>query len=135
VTSSGTTITLANAFRSRTQLLLAIGAIAIAATALVLAATVALNLAASPAAPLSVDGPQTHELLQQHVVRENSSITAPVPYEDFGQRQLVAPAPYADFGQRQLLAPAPYADFGQRQMVAPAPYEDFGQRHRPASGD
>jgi hypothetical protein len=44
--------------------------------------------------------------LHQHVLRENGSAPAVVPYPDYGQRQRLAPAGTG--------------------------YEDFGQLHRPA---
>jgi len=104
MTSLGT-LTLGKGFANRSQLIVAIGGIAIAAAAIVAALSVALGMVASPAVPgvddslnpnqlqryvreyaPGVDGSLNPNQLQRYV-REYAPGAAPAPGQDFGERQ------------------------------------------------
>jgi hypothetical protein len=142
MSTTNATMTVRSGFKDRRQAFTAFIAITLVAVAMVIAVGAALRGATVPAAPAVEGNALVHEMLRQHLLRENSvapAVTAP----DWFQRHSLAPAqpaPAELFRQHLLRenstgpAAAPYADYGLRQRVVPAGtgYEDFGQRHRPA---
>jgi hypothetical protein len=127
----GNSMTIGSAFKSRAQLMVALGAIIGTAAATILAASVVISLAGS-AAPGAVDqAPFAHDLLRQHLLRENGLAPAFAPYPDAGLRNHVA-APvfesYPDAGLRNHVA-APvfesYPDAGLRNPAAAPVFESY----------
>jgi hypothetical protein len=121
----GTSMKMGSAFKSRAQLMVAVGATIGTAAATILAASIVISLAAGSAAPGAVDrAPFAHDLLRQHLLRENGLAPAFAPYLDAGLRNPAA-APvfesYPDAGLRNPAA-APvfesYPDAGLRNPVA-----------------
>ena len=81
-----TTAAMGQVFKSRSQILIAYGAVALAAAAAIIAAWVAVSLLVTPAAPATVNSASTLEQYHQHVLRENAAAPAFESYPDFGQR-------------------------------------------------
>jgi hypothetical protein len=138
--TSSSTLTLAQSFRNRRPRLIAMAGITLSGAAVALATVVALNLAASPAAPLSLDNASfPHEQLSQHTLRENGiAAAAPGAPSDpstmlfqhtMRENGIAAAAPVAPSDPSTMLFQHTLRENGLGRGST-EPYRDYGQRYR-----